>query len=262
MKITLLGVGGSAGSPQIGGADGRGDWGELDPTEPRNRRTRPSIVMHTADHKAVLVDTGPDLRAQLTANAIGKIDAVIYTHAHADHIAGLDEIRILNRILGTPMPTYATAEVFAELRQRFDYVFKPYKGGFFIRPVLIAHEIKGGDTADIEGLTVTFLTQDHGYLPTLGLRVGDFAYCTDVVRLDETALSALAGVQTLVVDCFTRGPKHPTHADLAQVLSWVNQLRPARTVLTHMGPNMDYRRLAETLPAGIEPGYDGQVLNV
>jgi phosphoribosyl 1,2-cyclic phosphate phosphodiesterase len=262
MKVTLLGVGGSAGMPQIGGADGRGDWGELDPAEPRNRRTRPSIVIHGPDDQRILVDTGPDLRLQLTAQAIGRVDAVIYTHAHADHIAGLDEIRILNRILGAPMPSYATAGVWAELRQRFDYAFAPYNGGYFIRPVLTAHEMKPGETVEIAGMAVRGFVQDHGYVDTLGLRVGDFAYCTDVVRLNDAALAALKGVRTLVVDCFTLGPAHPTHAHLEQVLDWVARLSPARTVLTHMGPNMDYRRLVESLPPGIEPGYDGQVLAV
>jgi phosphoribosyl 1,2-cyclic phosphate phosphodiesterase len=262
MKVTLLGVGGSAGLPQIGGADGRGDWGEVDPAEPRNRRTRPSIVIHGPDDQRILVDTGPDLRSQLTDCAIGRIDAVIYTHAHADHIAGLDEIRILNRILGAPMPAYATKTVWAELRQRFDYAFAPYNGGYFIRPVLVAHEVKPGEQIDISGVAVQSFTQDHGYGDTLGLRVGDFAYCTDVVRLNDVALAALAGVQTLVVDCFTLGPAHPTHAHLDQVLDWVAQLKPARTVLTHMGPNMDYRRLTECLPPGIAPGYDGQILTI
>jgi phosphoribosyl 1,2-cyclic phosphate phosphodiesterase len=260
LKITLLGTGGSAGSPQIGGADGAGDWGELDPAEPRNRRLRPSIVIETAAASRLLVDTGPDLREQLTSWRIPRIDAVLYTHAHADHIAGLDEIRILNRLLGAPMPAYASAATWAELRQRFDYAFKPWQGGWFARPVLQAELIAPGQSYDILGLKVEIIGQDHGFVTSLGLRIGGFAYCTDVVRLDEAALESLRHLQIFVVDCFSSGQPHPTHANLAQVLDWVERLRPARTILTHMGLNMDYRRLTQTLPPGIEPGFDGMTL--
>ncbi len=260
MKITLLGVGGSSGSPQIGGADGAGDWGELDPAEPRNRRTRPSIVIEAPDGRRLLVDTGPDLRTQLTTHKINRIDAVFYTHAHADHIAGLDEIRILNRIMDAPMPAFASAATFADLCVRFDYAFKPWPGGYFFRPVLNAETVAAGEVREIIGLPVQIIAQDHGLISSLGLRIGNFAYCTDVVRLDNTALKALENLNIFIVDCFTRGDAHPTHAHLDQVLDWVDRLRPKQTILTHMGPNMDYRWLMENLPAGMVPGYDGMVL--
>ena len=158
------------------------------------------------------------------------------------------------------MPTFATAAVWAELRQRFDYAFRPWAGGGFFRPVLETHTVAAGDTVHILGLAIHLIDQDHGFIPSLGLRVGNFAYCTDVVKLDQAALAALETLDILVIDCFTRGGPHPTHAHLPQVLEWVARLRPRRTVLTHMGPTMDYRWLRENLPAGVEPAHDGMVL--
>ncbi|MCB5943243.1 MBL fold metallo-hydrolase [Acidocella sp. KAb 2-4] len=262
MKFILLGTGGSAGLPQIGGPDGRGDWGKTDPNEPRNARTRASIVIQTSDNKNILVDTSPDLRLQLTRCGIGRINALIYTHAHADHVAGIDEVRILNRIMGGPMPTYTTKPVLAELKQRFGYVFAPYRGGFISRPILRPEIIKPKKPFEIAGEIILPLDQDHGYSRSLGLRLGRAAYCTDVVRFSPGNFAALEGLDLLVVDCFTPSHDHPTHAGLPTVLSWVERLRPRRTVLTHLGPEMDYGTLRATLPSGVEPGYDGMVLEI
>ena len=256
VAVTLLGTGGSAGLPQIGGADGRGDWGICDPDETRNRRTRASIVIHAPEGR-ILVDTAPELRLQLTDAGIGRIDALIFTHPHADHIAGFDEIRILNRIIDRPMPTYADRRTWDELRERFTYAFRPWAPPGFYRPVLGEHLIAPGETHRIAGADIEIIAQDHGFIPTLGLRVGDFAYCTDVVRFEPEAYERLRGVRIFVIDCFTRGRPHPTHANLRQVLAWVEELKPARTILTHMGPDMDFRTLEADLPDGVEPGYDG-----
>jgi phosphoribosyl 1,2-cyclic phosphate phosphodiesterase len=242
-RIIMLGCGGSAGVPQIGGADGRGDWGACDPNESRNRRTRSSIVIESNGQR-LLVDTGPDLREQLLACAIPKIDAILFTHAHADHVLGLDDVRILNRLIGRPLDAFATERTLGELDRRFDYAFKPWQPPHFFRPALVR----------------TF-EQDHGFLPTMGLRVGGFGYSTDVVTLPEESLVALEGVDTWVVDCFQR-QAHTTHANLEQVVAWAGRIKPRRVVLTHMGFDVDWAWLQKRMPPGFEAGHDGLVLDV
>jgi phosphoribosyl 1,2-cyclic phosphate phosphodiesterase len=262
MRITLLGTGGSAGVPLIGGADGAGDWGACDPAEPHNARTRASIVVESGQGARLLVDTGPDLRAQLLACRIPRVDAVLYTHPHADHITGIDEVRILNRLVDRPLDAFATRATLDELIRRFAYAFRPWEPPHFYRPVLVAREVAAGDTIEAAGMAVRLFAQDHGKIQSLGLRIGSFAYSTDVVALDDAAFEALAGIDTWVVGCFLRQGPHWTHADLGTVLRWVDRLRPRRTVLTHMGTDMDWAWLGAHLPPGVEAGYDGMVLNV
>ncbi len=261
MRVTLLGTGGSAGVPLIGGADGRGDWGECDPAEPRNVRTRASIAIDGGAGEVLLVDTPPDMRQQLLAAGIARVGAVLYTHAHADHVTGLDDVRILNRVIGRPIEAYGTAATLGELEQRFGYAFRPWQRPNFFRPVLVPRVIVPGATIAAAGLRVHLFDQDHGFTRSLGLRVGGFGYSTDAVALDDAAFAALDGVDTWVVGCFQRA-EHHTHAWLGRVLEWVARLRPRRTVLTHMGSDMDWGWLRANLPAGVEPGYDGQVLEV
>jgi phosphoribosyl 1,2-cyclic phosphate phosphodiesterase len=263
IRVTLLGTGASAGVPMIGGADGSGDWGICDPTEPRNRRTRASILVQGdgEDGPALLVDTGPDMREQMLACGVRRVDAVLYTHAHADHITGLDDVRMLNRLMNRPIDAFATAHVLSELERRFDYAFRPWTPPGFFRPVLVARPVLPTDTIDAAGMSVRLFDQDHGFVRSLGLRVGGFGYSTDVVTLDEAAFAVLEGVDTWVVDCF-QPEGHRTHAWLGRVLEWVARLKPRRTVLTHMGVEMDWATLQRSLPEGIEPGHDGQVLEI
>lgn len=262
MKITLLGTGGSTGVPAIGGPDGTGDWGDCDPAEPRNRRSRASIVIENDHDQRLLVDTAPEMREQMLACRIRSVHAVLFTHAHADHISGIDDVRVLNRIVDRPLQAFGMQRTLDEITRRFGYVFAPWEGPGFYRPVLRPVPTEAGTTQAILGMDVQLFRQGHGRVETLGLRIGRFAYSTDVVALDDTAFETLSGIDTWVVGCFLPHDRHWTHANLPIVKDWVDRLRPRRTVLTHMGPTMDWGWLEANLPAGIEPGYDGMVLDM
>ncbi len=261
MRIVLLGTGGSAGVPHVGGPDGAGDWGACDPKEPRNFRTRSSIVVQAAAG-TLLVDTSPDMRTQLLANRIARVDAVLYTHAHADHITGLDDVRLLNRIADRPLDAFGTERTLGELTRRFNYAFRPWDPPGFYRPVMVPRPVTPGDTVEAAGMTVRVFHQDHGRSESLGLRIGRFGYSTDVKSLDDAALATLSGVDTWVVGCFLRQGPHWTHADLPEVVGWARRLGVRRTVLTHMGNDMDWAWMAANLPAGVEAGFDGMVLEL
>ena len=254
MKITMLGCGPSMGVPAIGP-----DWGACDPTDPRNRRRRASLLIECRG-KVILVDASPDLREQLLVANVRHIDAVILTHAHADHLHGIDDLRAVNRLMQKPIALHADAKTLADIEQRFAYVLNPVPpGGFFYKPTLTAHVIDGPFTA--AGIPVVPFVQDHGFGVTLGLRIGAFGYSTDVTELDDAAFTALAGIKAWIVDCLRYEP-HPTHSHLAKTLGWIERVKPMRAVLTHLDRPLDYRELAARLPEGVEPGQDGLVIEL
>ena len=260
-RVILLGTGGSPGVPMVGGPDGRGDWGACDPTEPLNRRTRTSIVVEADGGARLLVDTGPDVRTQLLTNAIGRVDAILYTHAHADHTSGIDDVRILNRGLGPPIETFGLASTLEEIAGRFAYAFSPVSQPAYLRTALLPRVVSHGEVVSMAGMPMQVFEQDHGWSTSLGFRAGWFAYSTDVVRLDELAFRVLEGVDTWVVGCVRREGPLATHAHVDLVREWVSRVRPRRTVLTHMGVTMDWAWLKANLPDGVEPGYDGMVIS-
>lgn len=254
MKVTILGCGASTGVPAIGP-----DWGRCDPADPRNRRRRASVLVEIGP-VAILIDTSPDLREQLVDARVGRLDAVVMTHAHADHLHGIDDLRALNRLMGRQIPLWANAKTLAEIRRRFGYVFDPpSEPGRFYKPCLVAHEINGRFA--IDGIEIAPFAQDHGFSTTLGFRIGSMAYSTDVVELDDAAFAALAGVELWIVDCFRRAP-HPTHSHLEKTLGWIARVRPRRAVLTHMEQSLDYRELSAELPEDVEPGQDGLAIEL
>jgi phosphoribosyl 1,2-cyclic phosphate phosphodiesterase len=256
MRITMLGSGPSWGVPRIGG-----DWGACDPGNAKNRRRRVSILVEEGG-SVLLVDTSPDLREQLLDANVTRIDAVLFTHSHADHTHGIDDLRSVNRMMGKPLPIYAAPFTMTELRARFRYIFAPIDAeakALFYKPAVEPHEIGGPFTA--AGIAVMPFMQDHGFSKTLGFRFGRFAYSTDVVTLDEAAFEALAGIEVWIVDCIRRAP-HPTHSHLERTLEWIKRLEPRRAILTHMDQSLDYEALRRELPAGVEPGFDGQTIEL
>ena len=255
MKITILGCGPSKGVPMIGP-----DWGNCDPANPKNRRRRSSILLEDQG-SILLVDTGPDCRQQLLDAGVSRLDAVLYTHAHGDHLHGIDELGALNYVMQRSIDIYVNEATLDELIQRFAYCLNPLpQGRGYYRPVLTPHLING--PFRIGPFTVEPIDQDHGFSRSLGFRFGNFAYSTDVVRMDETALSQLTGLDTWVVGCVREEPEHPVHAHLPRVLDWVQRLKPRRTILTHMSQTLDYETLKRRLPPGVEPAYDGLVFEI
>jgi phosphoribosyl 1,2-cyclic phosphate phosphodiesterase len=256
MKVTILGCGPSAGVPAIGDY-----WGSCDRNNPKNRRRRSSILVEE-NGATLLVDASPDLRQQLLDARVGRLDAILFTHAHADHTHGIDEVRPVNRAMDRAIPIYGTRPTIEEIQKRFDYIFQtpnPDAGPVFYKPSLMPNIIDGPFA--VAGIAVEPFLQNHGFSASLGLRFGPVAYTTDAVGLDDSAFRVLSGVEVWIVDCYRLTP-HPTHSHLAQTLDWIKRVKPRRAILTHMDSDLDYATLCRELPSGIEPAYDGLVIDI
>lgn len=254
MNVTILGSGTSSGVPRVGN-----DWGRCDPSNPKNRRRRVSILV---DHgKArILVDTGPDLREQLLDAGIADVDGVIWTHDHADHCHGIDDLRQLYHARGQPVAGYARQETLDSLKLRFAYAFDG-KSGY---PAVAAANLLP-DHLNLGGISVQVVDQPHGDITTAGLRFDagghSVVYSTDFNELTPEMENRFQGADVWIVDTLRRSP-HPTHPHLSQCLEWIERVRPKRAVLTHMDNSMDYETLLDELPAGVEPGYDGMEIRL
>lgn len=250
MKLRILGCGTSSGVPRIGN-----DWGECDPAEPKNRRLRASILVETASTR-LLVDTGPDMREQLLAANVGMVDAVIWTHEHADHCHGIDDLRQIFHAKGEPVPGYGRPQTMRRLEQRFTYAFAG-RGGY--PATVTGYNLEDDQT--IGDIRIRAVDQPHGGITSAGLRFDQngraLGYSTDFHALTEPMADLFSGLDLWVVDALRMKP-HPTHANLPETLGWIERLRPRRAILTHMDHSMDYQALRGWLPSGVEPGFDGQ----
>ncbi|HWE46126.1 MAG TPA: MBL fold metallo-hydrolase [Caulobacteraceae bacterium] len=258
LEVTILGCGSSGGVPR---ADG--NWGACDPADPRNRRSRCSLLVRRVGAQGepwttVVVDTAPDFRLQAAAAGIERVDGVIYTHDHADQTHGIDDLRVFAGRMARRAPCFMSAEDHATLTHRFAYIFN----GAMDYPaicdavVMPAH----GTPWSIDGpsgeLPIITFPQVHGPIMSAGVRFGDVAYSSDVSQLTAEAMDALRDLDLWIVDALRWKP-HPTHSNVQQALDWIAEVKPRRAVLTNMHVDLDYAELARQLPAGVEPAFDG-----
>ena len=259
LTITILGCGPSGGVPLIGC-----HCSVCTSKNPKNQRSRVSVhIQHPNGN--LLIDTSPDLRQQCLKNNITQVDSILYTHAHADHCHGIDDVRSLNYLKNGGIDTYGTDHTLSELKERFPYVFaerNPQYGWY--KPLLHPHGIdEEAPEAFITetGVSVLPFIQKHGKMTTLGFRVENFAYSSDVNNLPENSFQAIDNIDLWVVDCLRYEPA-PTHAHLDLALEWIERVKPKRAILTHMGHELEYEELKKLLPEHVVPAYDGMVVEL
>lgn len=256
MRLTFLGTGTSFGVPQIGCgcAVCRSD-------DPRDKRTR-SAALVEANGSAVLIDTPPELRLQLIANDIARVDAVVYTHQHADHTNGIDDLRVFSVRERRALPIYGPPETLAHLRTSFDYIFtdaRPFEGTS--KPDLELHPVEPGHEVNVAGQSLLPLAFRHGHLRVYGYRFGALAYLTDVKAIDAAEQARLRGLDTLVINALWWRP-HPTHLSIGEAVEAARALGARQTFLTHLTHETGHAALAEQLPEGVSPAYDGLTLEI
>ncbi|MCF1709609.1 MBL fold metallo-hydrolase [Tabrizicola sp. J26] len=258
LRATILGCGSSGGVPRLGGL-----WGDCDPSNPKNYRRRCSLLVERIGAEGttrVLIDTSPDMRDQLLDAGVGALDAVVYTHAHADHVHGIDDLRQVVFNLRRRLPVWADPQTQEALYSRFGYAFVQPEGSPY-PPILDMHTIHGPFTIEGPGGALTFqpFRVDHGSIEALGFRINDLAYLPDVVRIPDEVWHHLEGLDVWIVDALRRTP-HPTHAHLALTLEWIARVQPRHAVITNMHIDLDYATLEAELPPGIVPAFDGMVV--
>ena len=259
-RFTILGCGSSGGVPRIGMT-----WGQCDPDNPKNRRLRCSALverMGSGGTTAVLIDTSPDFRAQILKARLTALDGVLYTHDHADHTHGIDDLRMVAYAMKKRVDVYFDAATGQSLRERFAYCFKTPPGSEYT-PILNGYDIDGVTPVTIKGaggpVVATPIPQVHGDITSLGYRFSNLAYSPDISALPESSVPLLQGLDVWVVDSL-RHLAHPSHFNVKQALEWSARLKPKRTILTHMTSDLDYEVLRRELPEGVEPAYDGMTI--
>jgi phosphoribosyl 1,2-cyclic phosphate phosphodiesterase len=262
-RFTILGCGSSPGVPRIGN-----DWGACDPQNPRNRRLRCSLLAQRVGSSGattnVLIDTSPDLRQQALAAELAELDAVLFTHPHADHIHGIDDLRGFVLNMRRRVDIYADDQTMARLKEAFAYCFETPPGSDY-PPLANPHRIELGKSLAIAGpggtLTAIPIAQVHGRIRSLAFRIGGLAYSPDVSDLDDEAEYRLRDLDVWIVDALRPTP-HPSHLSLNEALSWVDRIKPKRAILTHMHVDLDYEALRRSLPPSVEPAYDGLAIDL
>jgi phosphoribosyl 1,2-cyclic phosphate phosphodiesterase len=260
-RLTILGCGSSGGVPRIGM-----NFGACDPDNPKNRRLRCSALFERigpGGQTAVLVDTSPDFREQILRARLLGLDGVLYTHDHADHTHGIDDLRMVAFAMKKRVDVYFDDKTGKSLTERFAYCFKTPEGSNYA-PILNAHLMDGETPVVVQGhggtITAKPIPQVHGDITSYGYRVSGLAYCPDISAIPEASLPLLEGLDVWVVDALRYTP-HESHFSVAQALKWVERLKPKRTILTHMTSELDYETLRRELPPGVEPAFDGMVVD-
>ncbi|MBT8409881.1 MAG: MBL fold metallo-hydrolase [Alphaproteobacteria bacterium] len=258
LSFTILGCGSSGGVPRLGG-----HWGDCDPDNPRNRRRRCSMLVTrkaAGGTTRALIDTSPDLREQLLDAGVGALDGVIYTHAHADHVHGIDDLRMIVFNMRQRLAVWADGPTLDALLSRFGYAFVQPEGSSY-PPILDIHAITGEVTIDGDGGPITFspFEVEHGSIDALGFRVGPLAYLPDVSEMTDAAWQAVSDADCWVLDALRRAP-HPTHVHLERALDWIARAAPKRAVLTNMHIDLDYATVEAETPAHVTPAFDGMTI--